>query len=168
MKKESSYLKDDYILNMSKFLYIYYNIEGKGLFKLSHSQVKDMLDIKSLANDSINTNDVMLGKTLLVRDSEDIVLGYANPLVNIDIEEEERTSRLLIDFDQKINHIRIENLDDYSDYELEELINLCKKNKDEKMKCTIIKELHKRKGSLNKRKADKIEKIKKLELRKEW
>ena len=75
------------ILTISKFLGNYYNVEGTGLNKLTHNQIKFMFDLKSYPYDKITSNNVISGKTLLVRDSEGVVLGYKNPFLNKSNEE---------------------------------------------------------------------------------
>ena len=169
-KKNNYY---DYpILTIAKFLGNYYNVEGIGLNKLTHNQIKEMFDLRSFPYDKINTNNVISGKTLLVKDSEGIILGYKNPLLN-------KSDKDCMDAFQNNTWLTVDNVvskkvsleDDtlqcYSDYELDELIKICKKGHDDQTKNLVIKEFHKRKHAENNLKEKKLEKVRKRELRKE-
>ena len=160
------------ILTISKFLGNYYNVEGIGLNKLTHNQIKFMFDLKSYPYDKITSNNVISGKTLLVRDSEGVVLGYKNPFLNKSNEEcfDVFESSTWLDVGRDLNKnidLDDESLRCYSDYELGELIKACKKTNNDQIKNSVIKELHKRKQN-NNLKEKKLEKIRKIELRKEW
>lgn len=170
VKKNSYY---DYpILTIAKFLGNYYNVEGVGLNKLTHNQMKEMFDLRSYPYDKVTHNNVVKGKTLLVKDSEGVILGYKNPFLNksdkecmdvfdsctwLDVDNNEKEKVALED----------ENLQCYSDYELGEIIKVCKKSNNDQTKNLVIKEFHKRKHAENNSKEKKLEKVRKRELRKE-
>ena len=159
------------ILTISKFLGNYYNVEGIGLNKLTHDQIKAMFDLKSYSYDKITKDNIIEGKTLLVRDSDGVILGYKNPFLNKSDKEcldtFESNTRLDVTGGVKEKMtIDDETLQCYSDYELGELIKVCKKNHNDQTKNLVIKELHKRKHNVNS-KEKKLEKVRKREFRKE-
>ena len=160
MKKENSY-----ILSINKFLFIYYGIEGEGLYKLTHEQIKEMFNIKSVPNDIITNERIVKGSIILVKDSHGNVLGYSNPLLRKQQEESTRPDIEFENVDTKIS-ISEEELCSYSNYELEKLMNTCKKNHKDKIKNSIIKELHKRKINDHNVKQQKLERVRKREFKK--
>lgn len=170
VKKNSYY---DYpILSISKFLGNYYNVEGVGLNKLTHNQMKEMFDLRSYPYDKVTYNNVVKGKTLLVKDSEGVILGYKNPFLNKSDKEcmDVFDSCTWLDVDnnekEKVT-FEDDNLQCYSDYELGEIIKACKKSNNDQTKNLVIKEFHKRKQAKNNSKEKKLEKVRKRELRKE-
>lgn len=159
-------IKNDYIMSICKFLYIYYHVEGDQLYKLTHTQIKDMFGINNLSNSKVLIEDILKGETILVRDSEGIVLGYNNPYVYEENISDSTTPNINFDNSKNNLNININDIDKYSDYELEELIKNCKKTNNDKVKNYIIKELHKRSNKeLSKEKI--LNKVKKRELKKE-
>lgn len=163
MKNKS--LEKKYIINISKFLYVYYHIKSKDSYKLTHEQIKEMLDISTMPNKCVNENDVLTGRTILVKDIEGTVRGYRNPLLH-----EKETESILecpdISFNDDNITIKIDNIDSYSIHELEDLIKKCKKCHKDKTKNIIIKELHKRNNAHVESKEKKLEKVRKKEFKK--
>ena len=153
------------IISASKFLLIYHNIEGEGLNKLTHEQINEMFGASTVPFETVLTEDILTGKIILVKDGEGKIMCYENPLL-VKEDFEEKISSLIITFD-KDPVIDIRNINDYSDYELTELIKDCKKTKNDKDKNTIIKELNKREGKEKHSKERALEKVRKREIRKE-
>jgi len=158
---------DNLIMNISKFLSIYYNLEGEVLKQLTHEQIQDMLDLKPVNYEDITIEDLLKGNVLLVKDSEREVIGYSNPYLDIKDSENDDPYSVMISFDKNPDVV-IDNINDYSRYELTELIKECKKAKDDKSKHTVIKELNRRDGREKHSKERKLEKVRKRETRKEW
>lgn len=155
------------IISISKFLFIYYNIEGDCLHKLTHQQIKEILGIKTLPNDAIKESSIASGRVILVKDTNDLVLGYRNPLLNTKEILDEEPINVKIDFEDN-PIINTNDISDYSSYELTELIKTCKKTNNDKAKNIIIKELNKRDGTEKYSKEKIIEKVRKRETRKDW
>lgn len=137
---------EDYVISLSKFLSIYYNFEGEVLKKITHEQICDVLDLGVVPINEITTENISTGQIILVKDIEGKVLGYKKPYIKTSDSYLENPSTMMITFDEKPN-IEIEDITDYSNHELTELIKICKKAKDDKTKKIIIKELHKREGT---------------------
>ena len=157
-------MKDNLIISMSKFLFIYHNFDGDVIRKITHDQLNGILNIKNVSDDKIATQDIISGKIILVKDCKGVVQGYRNPFVDKKDFVEEEPLNLDITFDEK-SYIDIQNLSDYSDYELEELIKECKKANNDKDKNVIIKELKQRECEEKNNKNKILEKVRKRELR---
>ena len=136
---------DSLIMNVSKFVRTYYNINSKGLNKLSHSDLKEIFCLKSVASKNINEDKVNRGIIVLVKDCHDHVLGYLNPFLKMkrkDIKEsfdKDNSKKITFTEEEKV-HIDKEDLHDYSNYELEALLKQSKKTNDDRSKNMIIKE----------------------------
>ena len=159
-------MKNNLIISMSKFLFIYYNFEGEVIHKLTHKQLNAILSIGNISNNKITMEDVLSGDVLLVRDSEGTVQGYKNPLIDKKDIINSEPVRVMLTFDED-HSINMEDITDYSDYELVELIKECKKMNNDKDKNTVIKELKRRDHEEHKTKEQKLEKIRKREYRKD-
>ncbi len=159
-------MKDNLIISMSKFLYVYYNFEGDVFRKVTHNQINSMLNIGNISNDKIADEDISSGKVILVRDCEGTIQGYKNPLINKKDFTDEEPLKIDVTFDEKPS-IDIQNLSSYNNYELVGIIKECKKRNNDRNKNIVIKELHKRKELENNHKEEIIEKVRKRELRKE-
>jgi hypothetical protein len=159
-------MKDNLIISMSKFLYVYYNFEGDVFRKVTHNQINSMLSIGNISNDKIADEDISSGKVILVRDCEGTIQGYKNPLINKKDFTDEEPLKIDVTFDEKPS-IDIQNLSSYNNYELVGIIKECKKRNNDRNKNIVIKELHKRKELENNHKEEIIEKVRRRELRKE-
>ena len=159
-------MKDNFIISMSKFLFVYYNLEGEVTRRITHKQLNSILCINNVPNDKIVVDDILSGDVILVKDCEGVVQGYRNPLINKKTFTEEEPLELDVTFDEK-SYIDIYDLSEYSDYELSGLIKKCKKAKNDRDKNIIIKELHKRKELENNHKDKIIQRVRKRELREE-
>lgn len=163
---------DGDVLNISKFIQNCYNISEKRLNRLSHRDLKEMFGLKSVPDAVIDSGKLDQGSILLVKDCNNVVLGYVNPLLNYNYDEIEKMFEInentVINFEEKeINDINKEELKCFSDYELEDLLKKCKKEKDDKSKNIIVKELQKRSYEDNNTKKEVLDKVRKRELRKE-
>ncbi len=159
-------MNDNLIISMSKFLLVYYNMQGEVTHRITHKQLNSILSINNVPNDKIVVDDILSGNVILVRDCEGEVQGYRNPLINRKDFTEEEPLELDVTFDKK-PYIDIYDLSEYSDYELTGLIKKCKKAKNDRGKNIVIKELHKRKELENNHKEKIIQRVRRRELRKE-
>ena len=159
-------MNDNLIISMSKFLLVYYNLQGEVTRRITHKQLNSILSINNVPNDKIVVDDILSGNVILVRDCEGEVQGYRNPLINRKDFTEEEPLELDVTFDEK-SYIDIYDLSEYSDYELVGLIKKCKKAKNDRGKNIVIKELHKRKELENNHKEKIMQRVRRRELRKE-
>ena len=171
--KQKSKIPSQGILNISKFLNNYYNIVEKKFNDFTHEEIKQIFGIQSVPNDIIEENSILSEDIILVEDGEGVILGYRNPLKEMSFEEQKELFQTNIDlevvFDDKKQVIDIvkEMLSKFSDYELEELLKLCKENNHERSKQMIIKEFNKRKEPEHESKKSKVNKVLKREYQKE-
>ena len=159
-------MNDNLIISMSKFLLVYYNLQGEVTRRITHKQLNSILSINNVPNDKIVVDDILSGNVILVRDCEGEVQGYRNPLINRKDFTEEEPLELDVTFDEK-SYIDIYDLSEYSDYELVGLIKKYKKKKNDRGKNIVIKELHKRKELENNHKEKIMQRVRRRELRKE-
>lgn len=163
---------DGYVLNISKFIQNCYNISEKKLNRLSHNDLKEIFGLKSVPDTIIDNDQLVEGSILLVKDCNNAVLGYINPLIDCNYEEMidmfETNENAVISFEEKTSaDIDKDELKCFSTYELEDLLKKCKKEKDDKSKNMIVKELQKRSQEENNTKKEVLDKVRKRELRKE-
>lgn len=155
---------DSFIINIGKFLSHFYYISGENLSKLSHESFMEIFDLRAISTKNIKLGEVISGEVLLVTDVYGKVLGYRNPLI-IKLTEENESffiTDVNISFDEEYSSdIDIDNLklEDLSDYELDRLLVMSKKLKDERIKNRIIKELKFRPESKPGGKQTLIEKV---------
>ena len=159
MKMKNLKIYEGFILSMRKYLSKYYNINARKVSEFSHDDLskltgKDYLEIKD-----INNEDITHGDIVLVKDTNNLVLGYTNPLTDETINYGQQG---VMTEDNKIV-IDISNMDEFNDYELEVLAKECKKQNKESMKNRIIKELCRRSFENFNRKEEILEKVRKRE-----
>ena len=159
---------DNFIISIRKFLSHYYYISGEDFNKLSHESFMEIFGLKAISTKNIKLDEVISGEVVLVTDTYGRVFGYRNPLIIKMTEENEDffITNVSIDFEEEtyseidMNSLAFEKL---SDYELDRLLMISKKLKDERVKHRIIKELRFRPESKPGGKKSLIEKVRKRE-----
>lgn len=163
-------------ISIGKFLSKYFNIQGKNLNSLTHKQLEEICGISPCIDAHVVTNEdieeIKTGKILLVRDSETFVLGYKNPLLTKDEEsiEELFDHPIIAEFYKNLERatgLRKNEIEELKVYELEDVLKECKRQSDEKTKKIIVRELQRRKLYENDTREDKLEKVRKRELKEE-
>ena len=167
--------KDCPYMTIQKFLSKFYNINCANS-EITHQIIESLFGINPyLKLEMINEEhieDIKSGHIILVVDGEHKVLGYKNPF--LEKNNEECKSIFEMDVFTEVHNIenhpinlKEEDVATLETYELEELLQVCKKRSDDISKRVVIKELHKRKEEENNHKEEIIEKVRKRELRKE-
>lgn len=162
---------DNFIINIGKFLSHYYYINGENLNKLSHEAFMEIFGLKAISTENIRLEEVTSGEVLLVTDTYGRVLGYRNPLIIKMTEENEIffITNININFEEDLDELDIDSLklEEFSDYELDQLLITSKKLKDDRVKYKIIKELKFRPESKPGVKQTLIEKVRKREFKRD-
>lgn len=158
---------DNFIISISKFLNHYYYINSNNLNKLSHEVFMEIFNLRGISTGSIKLEEVLSGEIILVSDVYDRVFGYRNPLIINKNEENESffITNVNIGIDNDYDDIDLNNINlgNLSDYELDRLLTMSKKLKDERIKNKIIKELKFRPDSKPGVKSSLLEKVRKRE-----
>lgn len=159
----------EFVINLSKFLSRYYNINSENSKKLSHEAFKEVFNLDSTPIYDIFVTDIIRGEKILVCDVDGIIRGYDNSYVNEKESEiimnENDTSYADLEFKQMYEYFDVngKKLTELSDYELDRLLDLSKKTRDDRTKNKVIKELKFRPESKPGSKQKKLEKVRKRE-----
>ena len=159
MKMKNLKVYEDFILSMRKYLSKYYNINAVKVSEFSHEDLTKLTGREYVELEDIEKEDITQGEIVLVKDTNDVIMGYTNPLSGETLDYGQQgvmteANKIVID---------ISNMDEFSDYELEVLAKECKKQNREDLKNRIIKELCRRSFEDFNRKEDILEKIRKRE-----
>lgn len=159
----------EFVINLSKFLSRYYNINSENSKKLSHEAFKEIFNVDSIPVYDVLVADIIRGEKVLVADVDGIIRGYDNSYVNEEereiIMEENDSIYADLEFKQWYEYFNVngKKLTELSDYELDRLLYLSKKTRDDRTKNKVIKELKFRPESKPGSKQKKLEKVRKRE-----